>query len=821
MTTHDKLFNVNSEMISLGEENWVSQATDTQEKSREILASESKRGGTLRRQLLITVLPTVLVPLAVVSTIGINAIQQEAKKEKLNDIENRVVLTSLLTDKFLQNGFNVSDLLAANPLVIQQLESGTQQVQTQGLLKQPIEKTEKQFADTKLLSPNPSLNNYLTVMIEKNGLAEIILTERNGHNVAYSSPTSDFVQSDEKWWQTGQQEGAKVLEPEFDESTQTAVLELVNSLQNSKTRELIGVTKIGVSVAAINQNLAASVGVGLSGSQTIQILDSVSGKALNTLTPEGSTELGDIIGGQPITEAAKTFDQVFTQSAQDPKSIVQTLEGQNGISNVHLETRTEQKLRAGAESSSEKDSNRRERHILSFEQGGRYFQLTNIPQTNLVVVSSIDQAEVATAGRNLMMIFAATAVVLGAIATALILLLARNLSQPLTKLAGKAQQVAAGDLKVQAELEGTEETRTLADNFNNLIKRVNVLIQEQEMVAAEQRQQKESLEQEIVQLMDELQGAVDGDLTVRASLTSLEMSTVADLFNAIIDSLRDIAVQVKESSTQVSSSLGANEQSMQRLAEQAIAEAEETRKTLGSVEQMSHSIEEVAANANQAAVLADNAYQETQEGSQAMDATVNSILSLRTTVGETVKKMKRLGESSQKISQVVSLIEEIALKTNLLAINASVEASRAGEQGQGFTVVAEQVGSLAEQSAAATKEIAKIVAAIQAETQEVTEAMELGTAQVVDTTRLVESTKQCLGQVLERSRSINELMQRISQSTVSQADTSRIVTDLMQQIAQQSEARLTSSQDISQSMQTTAQVAKQLESTVEQFKVNE
>lgn len=267
--------------------------------------------------------------------------------------------------------------------------------------------------------------------------------------------------------------------------------------------------------------------------------------------------------------------------------------------------------------------------------------------------------------------------------------------------------------------------------------------------------------------------------------------------------------------------MGENEESIQLLAQQAIQEAEETKKTLGSVQQMSLSIEEVAANANQAATLADDAYQETQEGSSAMDATVNSILNVRTTVGETAKKMKRLGESSQKISQVVSLIQEIALKTNLLAINASVEASRAGEQGQGFTVVAEQVGALAEQSAAATKEIAKIVAAIQSETQEVTQAMELGTSQVVDTTRLVESTKQRLGQVLERSRSINELMKLISQSTISQADTSHTVTNLIQQIARQSEARLNSSQQIAQSMQATSQVAKQLKSAVEQFKVAE
>jgi twitching motility protein PilJ len=342
-----------------------------------------------------------------------------------------------------------------------------------------------------------------------------------------------------------------------------------------------------------------------------------------------------------------------------------------------------------------------------------------------------------------------------------------------------------------------------------------------EKKADEQRQEKEQLETAIYTLLDEVSDATEGDLTVRASLSSMEISTVADLFNAIIDNLQEIAVEVKQSTNQVGFSLRENEEAIRILAEQAIAEAEETRKTLVSLEQMSQSIQEVAQNASQAAKISDDTNNTVLESSSAMDRTVDSILSLRTTVGETAKKMKRLGESSQKISQVVSLIEEIALKTNLLAINASVEASRAGEQGQGFTVVAEQVGALAEQSAAATKEIAQIVAAIQMETQEVTQAMELGTTQVVDSTRLVESTKQSLGLVLEKSQEINQLMRSISEATVSQANTSQTVTDLMQQIAELSEASSASSKQVAQSMVTTAQVAQKLESTVAKFRVAE
>lgn len=395
--------------------------------------------------------------------------------------------------------------------------------------------------------------------------------------------------------------------------------------------------------------------------------------------------------------------------------------------------------------------------------------------------------------------------------------ISRQLAQ-LTEFAGK---VASGKTKVRLkENQRQDEIGVLTRNLNEMAAKIDLNFEARQQELEKQKQEKEKLEQEIYQLLDDVQGALEGDLTVRANLNSMEMSTVADLFNAIIDNLNDIAIRVKESSSKVSSSLGENEESIQKLAKQAIKETEETRKTLDSVEQMYISIEEVADNANQAANFANEAYNVTQEGTKAIEETAQSIIGLRTTVGETAKKMKRLGESSQKISQVVSLIEEIALKTNLLAINASVEASRAGEQGEGFSIVAEQVGALAEQSAAATKEITKIVEAIQQETQEVTEAMELGTTQVVESTRLVEDTQTRLQQVLERSQRINELMQSISQATISQTDTSRSVTELMQEIAKLAEERLNASQEVAQSMQNNAQVAKQLELAVEQFKIS-
>lgn len=401
---------------------------------------------------------------------------------------------------------------------------------------------------------------------------------------------------------------------------------------------------------------------------------------------------------------------------------------------------------------------------------------------------------------------------------ALTLVIANRMVTPLADLTDVSLKVADGDLNNRVRIDREDEIGVLADSFNTMAQQLQKSIIDIEAKAEEQRKQ---LESAIATLIEEVIDATNGDLTVRAKLDSIELSTVADLFNAIINNLQEIAIEAKQSSSQVGSYLKQNEEVALILAEQALSEAAETRNTLMSIEQMSQSIQAIAANASQVEQIADDTHNTVLSSTSNMDSTVSSILNLRTTVGETSKKMKRLGESSQKISQAVSFIEEIALKTNILAINATVEAGRAGQYGQGFSIVAEQVAELAEQSAAATKEIAQIVAEIQTETQGVNQAMESGTSQVVETTQLIESTKESLALVLEKSQIIDRLMKSVSQTTVSQADTSREVIKLMKKIAQSSETTSQSSQRVASSIVETAYIAQKLESAVAQFKVAE
>ena len=417
-------------------------------------------------------------------------------------------------------------------------------------------------------------------------------------------------------------------------------------------------------------------------------------------------------------------------------------------------------------------------------------------------------------------IFLGTAVA-AIVVSAIAIYLANRATRPLINAVDAVKKIGSGELDTRLKVTGKDELAELGSNINLMAMQIKESIEEQQFLANEQRQQKEHIEEAIYTLITEVSDATEGDLTVRANLESIELSTVADLFNAVISNLQEIAIKAKQSTDRVGSSLKQNESAIRILAQQATAEATETRKTLASIEQMNQSIQTVTQNANEAEQIVDDTYKTVLNSTENMDLTVESILNLRTIVGETAKKMKRLAESSQQVSQVVSFIEEIALKTNILAINATVEAGRAGEYGQGFTIVAEQVGVLAEQSAAATQKIADIVAAIQSETLEVSQAMELSTVRVVDSTRLVESTKENLNLILEKSQKINQLMESISQSTSSQTKTAEDVTGLMQKIARLSEITSQSSQQVAQSIVDTALVTRNLESTVAQFKVSE
>lgn len=364
----------------------------------------------------------------------------------------------------------------------------------------------------------------------------------------------------------------------------------------------------------------------------------------------------------------------------------------------------------------------------------------------------------------------------------------------------------------------TAYIKQAGDQLGYALSGIQLATQKQNAIE-EERQRSESIQRELVTLLSDVEGAASGDLTVRAQISAGEIGIVADFFNAIVESLREVVTQVKQATLQVSSSVNTNNESIRSLADEATLQAQQLDQALQSVQAMTDSIQQVSVNAKQAADASNQAAVTAETGSQAIEQSASSILQLRQTVSETAKKVKRLGEASQQISKVVVLIDQIALKTNMLAVNASIEAARAGEEGRGFAVVAQEVGALAAQSATATKEIARIVESIQQETSEVVESMEASTLQVVEGTNKVEDARRSLNQIVEVARKVNELFQGISQATVSQVQTSQSVKQVMESLSSQSQKSSLTSREVATALQETANVASKLQASVETFKV--
>ena len=360
--------------------------------------------------------------------------------------------------------------------------------------------------------------------------------------------------------------------------------------------------------------------------------------------------------------------------------------------------------------------------------------------------------------------------------------------------------------------------KQLAEELGASIYRVE-LLEQTEKLAEEQRQLKEGLQKRALQLLQEVDPISRGDLTIRARVTADEIGTIADSYNATVDNLRKIVLQVQDAANQVVATTNINETSVQSLSSEALRQAEEIASALELVKDMANTVQNVATNAEQAELAMHLATQTVEEGDIVMNRTVEGIQMVRATIADTAKKVKHLGESSQKISKVVELISAFAAQTNMLALNASIEASRAGEEGRGFAVVASEVRALARQSAEATEDIRKLVASIQTETSEVVRAMESGIEQVVTGTKLVDETRQSLNKISAVSAQINELVAAIAQSTVAQAQASETVTQTMQDVAEIASKTSSGVNQVSASLEHLRQVAQALQTGIGQFKV--
>jgi twitching motility protein PilJ len=381
------------------------------------------------------------------------------------------------------------------------------------------------------------------------------------------------------------------------------------------------------------------------------------------------------------------------------------------------------------------------------------------------------------------------------------------------------EAVSQGNLNANATVYCEDELGQLATAFNQMARVMLTTTSEAQRKAEEQEQAKEDLQRQVIRLLDDVEGAARGDLTVQAEVTADVLGAVADSFNLTIQNLREIVQQVKQAARMVNKGSADSESFARALSSDALRQAEELAVTLNSVQVMTDSIQRVAEAAREAEEVARIASGTALKGGEAVELTVAGILQIRETVAETTRKVKRLAESSQEISKIVALISQIASRTNLLALNASIEAARAGEAGRGFAIVADEVRQLADRAAKALKEIEQIVLQIQSETGLVMTAMEEGTQQVIEGTKRAEQAKRSLEDIVQVSNRIDALVRSIAADTVEQTETSRAVAQVMQSVELTAQETSQEAQRVSGALGNLVGVARDLLTSVERFRV--
>ncbi|MFA7554552.1 MAG: methyl-accepting chemotaxis protein [Spongiibacteraceae bacterium] len=323
----------------------------------------------------------------------------------------------------------------------------------------------------------------------------------------------------------------------------------------------------------------------------------------------------------------------------------------------------------------------------------------------------------------------------------------------------------------------------------------------------------------ILRLLDELADLADGDLTTTATVTEDFTGAIADSVNFTIDQLRILVSQINDTAVKVSGAAQESQSTALHLAEASEHQAQEIAGASAAVNEMAVTIDQVSSNAAESASVAERSVAIANTGAEVVQNTIHGMDNIREQIQETSKRIKRLGESSQEIGDIVSLINDIADQTNILALNAAIQASMAGDAGRGFAVVADEVQRLAERSSAATKQIEALVKTIQSDTNEAVISMEQTTAEVVRGARLAQDAGTALEEIEEVSQELAELIQNISNAARQQASSAGHISNTMnviQEITSQTSAGTTAT---AESIGNLAGMANELRESVAGFKL--
>ncbi|MEM9598385.1 MAG: HAMP domain-containing methyl-accepting chemotaxis protein, partial [Acidobacteriota bacterium] len=376
--------------------------------------------------------------------------------------------------------------------------------------------------------------------------------------------------------------------------------------------------------------------------------------------------------------------------------------------------------------------------------------------------------------RNEILVAVAVVTVAALLTLGLIILIARSITGQVARLTDLFAEISKGRYETRSEVTSSDELGVMTGSLNTMLDNTLVLIQD--------REERDQIQRSIRRLLEQVSDVADGDLRRDLDVTEDLTGSIADSFNYMLEELRSIIGGVQETTSRVTGATSNLATTSEALAEGSRRQTSEIEITARSVRQLAASAQEVSSKAEASSEVATQALTSAGAGSAAVERTIEGMGNIRQRVQDTSKRIKRLGESSQQIGEIVELISDVADRTSLLALNASIQAAAAGEAGRSFAVVAKEVEQLADRSTDSTKRISQLISNIQRETAEATIAMEDTTREVVEGSRLASDAGQALDQIGTVSNQLAALANDIVERARRQAEISEGVAGAIEQI---------------------------------------
>jgi methyl-accepting chemotaxis protein len=393
------------------------------------------------------------------------------------------------------------------------------------------------------------------------------------------------------------------------------------------------------------------------------------------------------------------------------------------------------------------------------------------------------------------------------------LLIVRGIARQVGAISRTLGELGTGNVGVRAQVLSSDELGATAASLNAMLDNIRGLMQS--------REERDRIQASVMKLLNEVSDVAEGDLRVSAEVGPDITGAIADSFNYMIIELRQIIESVKSTSAEVSAAAGGVRSTAERLADGSTGQAIEIDQTSARMEQMAGAMQQATEQSLAAARVAEQALDKARQGTASVTRTIEGMTAIRGQVQETAKRIKRLGESSQEISEIVQVIGDIADRTSILALNATIQAASAGDAGRGFMVVAEEVERLAQRAAASSKSIETLVRTIQSETHEAVAAMDGMTREVVGGSGLALAAGRSLQEIEDVSVRLAELIRSIAETTNHQASDTHEASRTMGRLSELTNETAASARNAATSIRGLAVLADQLRASMERFKLPE